>query len=276
MDNLERTFDSLASGLQDLSFPKVREWKQQHPGAKAVGFFPVYAPTELVHAAGMLPVLLSGAGDRLDIQHADSRFGSFICSIVKTTMEMAMTEHLEPFDALLFSSICDSARNLCFVIKRNYPQMYVDFLHLPHSTSETSIEFLAAEYRRVITEFERIGGLKISDDSLRHSISLYNQQRRLVRQLYELRAQKPHLLRAWESYVLIRSGNFIPMEEHIRILSDTLEMLPSRPGKKRDSIRVVVEGAFCEQPPLELIRLLENAGCDIVEDDLAIAQRWFT
>jgi benzoyl-CoA reductase subunit C len=39
---------------------------------------------------------------------------------------------------------------------------------------------------------------------------------------------------------------------------------------------VVVEGAFCEQPPLEVIRLLEAAGCDIVEDDLALAQRWFT
>jgi benzoyl-CoA reductase subunit C len=39
---------------------------------------------------------------------------------------------------------------------------------------------------------------------------------------------------------------------------------------------VVVEGSFCEQPPLEVIRLLEAAGCDIVEDDLTLAQRWFT
>lgn len=275
MDNIERTFDSLADLLQDLSFGSVRAWKEQHPGAKAVGFFPVYAPLELVHAAGMLPVLVSGAGDRLDIQHADSRFGSFICSIVKTTMEMAMTGHREPLDAFFFSSICDSARNLCFVVKRNFPQMYVDFIHLPHSTSETSIDFLAAEYRRVIAELERIGNTKISDDSLRHSIFLYNQQRRLVRRLYDLRAQSPHLLRAWESYILIRSGNFLPVEEHIRILSEMLEALPERPGRKRDSVRVVVEGAFCEQPPLELIRLLEAAGCDVVEDDLTLAHRWF-
>jgi benzoyl-CoA reductase subunit C len=270
-----RTFDSLATFVQDLSFPRVRSWKEQHPGGKAVAFFPVYAPVELVHAAGMLPVLLSGAGDRLDIQHADSRFGSFICSIVKTTMEMAMTGHLEPFDAFLFSSICDSARNLCFVIKRNFPQMHADFVHLPHSTSPSSADFLAAEYRRVIAELERLGGLTISDDSLRRSISLYNHQRRLVRKLYELRAQSPHLLRAWESYVLVRSGNFLPVEEHIPILHHMFQSLPARSGKKRDSIRVVVEGAFCEQPPLEVIRLLEAAGCDIVEDDLALAQRWF-
>jgi benzoyl-CoA reductase subunit C len=275
VDTLERTFDRLSELIQDLSFGTVRSWKEQHPAGKAIAFFPVYAPAELVHAAGMLPVQLSGAGDRLDIQHADSRFGSFICSIVKTTLEMAMTGHLEPFDAFLFSSICDSARNLCFVIKRNFPQLYVDFVHLPHSTSPSSVDFLAAEYRRIIAELERLGGLTVSDDSLRASISLYNRQRQLVRQLYELRTQNPEQLRAWESYVLVRSGNFLPVEEHIAELSHALEALSTRPGKKRDSIRVVVEGAFCEQPPLEVIRLLEEAGCDLVEDDLALSHRWF-
>jgi len=38
----------------------------------------------------------------------------------------------------------------------------------------------------------------------------------------------------------------------------------------------VIEGSFCEQPPVEIIRLIENAGCDVVEDDFTLAQRWFT
>jgi benzoyl-CoA reductase subunit C len=290
MKDFERTFDRLQAVLDDLSLGSVRTWKEQHKGGKAVAFFPVYAPVEIVHAAGMLPVLMSGAGDRLDIQHADSRFGSFICSVVKTTMEMAMTGHLEPLDAFLFSSICDSARNLCFVIKRNFPQMYVDFVHLPHSTSDASVDFLSEEYRtsdasvdflseeyrRVMAELEKLGGNLVRDEDLHRSIALYNEQRRLVRLLYELRARSPHLLRAWESYVLVRAGNFMPVEEHIDCLRHALESVSEREGKKRDSIRVVVEGSFCEQPPLEVIRLLENAGCDIVDDDFTLAQRWFT
>lgn len=275
-EEIERTFDHCLELLQDLSCASVRRWKEDHPGGKAVAFFPVYAPVELVHAAGMLPVLLSGAGDRLDIQYADARFGSFICSIVKTTLEMAMTGHLEPFDAFLFSSICDSARNLCFVLKRNFPQMYADFLHLPHnSASQSSVDFLAQEYRRVLEELAKLGGSMPSDDALRHSIELYNQQRRLVAELYQLRAQSPHLLAAWESYVLVRAGNFLPVEEHIPMLRNTLAVVRDRPGKRRDSIRVVVEGAFCEQPPVEVIRMMEAAGCDIVEDDFVLAQRWF-
>src|SRR5581483_4665650 len=94
--------------IQDLNFTTVRKWKDQHPGAKAIGYFPVYAPLEIIDACGMLPVGLNGAGHQLDSQYADARFGSFICSIVKTTREMGMTKHLTPFDRLLLSTVCES------------------------------------------------------------------------------------------------------------------------------------------------------------------------
>jgi benzoyl-CoA reductase subunit C len=273
---MERTFDRCTNVLEDLQFRAVREWKQTQPGRKAVAYFPVYAPCELIHAAGMLPVGLSGAGDRLDIQHADARFGSFICSIVKTTLEMGLTGHLEPFDGFLFSTICDSARNLCFVMKRNFPSMYVDFIHLPHNPScEATATFLAEEYRRICASLERLSGRKIEEDDLRASIALYNRDRALIRELYELRASEPQLVRAWESYVLVRAGNFMPVEEHVALLADIIPQLRARDIRKRDSIRIVVEGSFCEQPPLALIRMVEEAGCYIVGDDFTIGQSWF-
>jgi benzoyl-CoA reductase subunit C len=262
--------------IADLTFERIHRWRDQHPGARVIGYFPVYAPTEIIHAAGMLPVGLSGGGDRLDLQHADARFGSFICSIVKTTMEMGMRELLKGFDGILFSSICDSARNLCFVMKRNFPDLYLDFLHLPHNpSSPASVDFLASEYRRLIQELERIGGQQITAAGLQRAIALYNRNRQLIRNLYAFRAQKPHLLRAWESYVLVRAGNFMPVEEHNSLLEESLEQLSQRSGKPRDSIRVVVEGAFCEQPPLDLIKLVEDAGCYLVDDDFVIGQSWF-
>ncbi len=267
----ERTFDMCC----DLNFSAVREWKLSHPGGKVVAYFPVYAPVELIHAAGMLPVGLSGAGDRLDIQHADARFGSFICSIVKTTLEMGMAGHLAPFDGFLFSTICDSARNLCFVMKRNFPMMYVDFLHLPHNpSSPAAAQFLTEEYRRIRVELERLGG-EINDDALRHSIALYNRNRALIRELYQLRTRVPQQVPTSELYQLIRMGNFLPVEEHTVRLETALAEFQSSTAKPRDSIRIVVEGSFCEQPPLTLIRLVEDAGCYIVDDDFVIGQNWF-
>jgi benzoyl-CoA reductase subunit C len=254
----------------------VRRWKESHPGGRAIAYFPVYAPVELIHAAGMLPVCVSGAGDRIDIQHADARFGSFICSIVKTTLEMGLTAHLDCMDGFLFSTICDSARNLCFVMKRNFPQMYVDFVHLPHNpSSPATATFLSEEYRRILFELEKLAGHKVTDDDIRGSIALYNRSRQLIRELYEMRAREPHLVRAWESYLLVRAGNLMPVEEHIAILEEALPALRARNLKKRDSIRIAVEGSFCEQPPLVLIKMIEEAGCYIVTDDFNIGQSWF-
>lgn len=276
MSTFERSFEQCQELITDLSLERVHRWKDKHRDAKVIGYFPVYAPVEIIHAAGMLPVGLSGGGDRLDIQHADARFGSFICSIVKTTLEMGLREHLKVFDGILFSSICDSARNLCFIMKRNFSDLYVDFLHLPHNpSSAASIDFLSGEYRRLINELERLGGKKITETSLQHAVSLYNHNRQLIRSLYALRAHKPHLIGAWESYVLIRAGNFMPVEEHNCLLTEALEQSLQRSGKQRDSIRVVIEGAFCEQPPLDLIRLVEDAGCYLVDDDFVIGRSWF-
>lgn len=273
---MERTFERCAELVQDIRFTAVRDWKSRHPGRAAVAYFPVYAPVEIIHAAGMLPVCLSGAGDRLDVQYADARFGSFICSIIKTTTELALTGHLEPFEAFLFSTICDSARNLCFVLKRNFPQTYYDFIHLPQNpSSKATAGFLTSEYRRIVANLEKISGLSVREEDLRRSIALYNHSRSLVRELYQARARSPQLISAWESYVLVRAGNFLPVEEHIVMMKNVLDQLPARPRKGRDSIRVVVEGSFCEQPPLELIKLIEQAGCYIVEDDFTLGQRWF-
>ena len=274
---LERTFDKYAEIAQDLSLAEVRRWKQEHPGAKAIGYFPVYAPMEIIHACGMLPVGLNGAGDRLDIQHADARFGSFICSIVKTSLEMAMTGHFEPLDGVLFSTICDSARNLCYVIKRNFPHMYVDFLHLPQNPgSPATVEFLRGEYVRLLEELQKLGARQATENALRHAIELYNENRALLRKLYAFRAASPHLLRTWELYTLMRAGNFVPVETHNEWLREAMHELPARSGKPRDSIRIVIEGSFCEQPPLDLIKLTEEAGCYVMDDDFILGRRWFT
>jgi benzoyl-CoA reductase subunit C len=263
--------------IQDVNFATVRRWKDKHPGSKAIGYFPVYAPVELIHACGMLPVGLHGAGDQLDIQYADARFGSFICSVIKTTLELGLTKHLAPFDGLLFSSICDSARNLCFVMKRNFPDIYTDFLHLPHNpNSEASTTFLISEYERLLKNLEQLGDVRFNERALGDSIELYNDNRRLTRQLYDERARNPHLIRTSEAYALVRAGNFLPVEEHTALLRQTFHELPKREGKQRDSIRIVVEGSFCEQPPLDLIRIIEEAGCYIVDDDFVLGPRWFT
>ncbi|MDR7465491.1 MAG: 2-hydroxyacyl-CoA dehydratase, partial [Armatimonadota bacterium] len=68
----------------------------------------------------------------------------------------------------------------------------------------------------------------------------------------------------------------MPVEEHLPLLEAALRKIPGRTAKRQDRIRVVVEGAFCEQPPVDLIAAIEQAGCYLLDDDLLLGWRWFT
>ena len=78
-----------ARGLyEDLDFNGVRTWLEQNPGAKAVGYLPVYAPRELIHACGMLPVGIHGAGDQMEIIKGDAFYQSYICHLPRSVAEL--------------------------------------------------------------------------------------------------------------------------------------------------------------------------------------------
>ena len=188
MTTVENFVSHYREPIETYPLELAADWKKKHPEKKLVGCYPVYSPVELIHAAGMLPVGVIGAGNRLEIAHADSRFQSFICSIVKSTLELGLTGKLDFLDGIVFHSICDPARNLGSVFKRNFPDLMVEYIHFPQNmASPHTIDYLIAEYKRLNASYEQLSGKKITDEALRKSIALYNTQRRLVRELYTSR-----------------------------------------------------------------------------------------
>jgi benzoyl-CoA reductase subunit C len=255
----------------------AQRWKEEHPGARAVAAYPVWAPAEIIHAAGMLPLALLGGGASVELTHADARFQSFVCSIAKSTLELGFQGLLDGVDGFVFSNICDVARNLGSIYQRNFPGAFVEYLHLPqNSTSPGVARYLAAELRRLAAGFERAFGLRVTEEALAGSIATYNTLRARVRALYALRIAQPHALATTELYAVLRAAALAPPEVAIARLDALLAGLPERAGRPRDCLRVVVEGAFCEQPPPGLLQVLEEAGCYVVEDDLLLGWRWFT
>ena len=254
--------------LEDTTFPTVRRWRQV--GGKVVGHFQVYFPEEIVHAAGILPFKVRGA--QIEAVQADSRFGSYLCSILKTSLELALSNRVE-FDMFVTHPICDAARNLGAVWGRNFPYP-CQILYLPqNANSPAAIAYLRNEYARLQRNIETIAGRPVKEDDLRHSITVYNRNRGLIRKLYAIKRETPWLVSADEAYVLVAIGGMIPREEHNELLAIVLPMLAARPNKKQDKIRLVFEGGFCEQPPLDLIRAIGRS-CYVVDDDLLIGLRW--
>ncbi len=254
--------------LEDTDFPTVRRWRDD--GGKVVGHFQVYFPEEIVHAAGLLPFRVRGAP--VEPLQSDSRFGSYLCSIIKTSLELALSNRVR-LDLFVTHPICDAARNLAGVWGRN-ADYRCEILYLPqHATSVHAPDYLKGEYARLLAEVEELAGHRVGDESLRASIEVYNENRALLRELYVIKRETPWLIAADEAYVLTAIGGLLLREEHNEILRTVLPMVRERQTRKLDRIRVVMEGGFCEQPPLDLIRAVARS-CYVVDDDLLIGLRW--
>jgi benzoyl-CoA reductase subunit C len=273
----ENTVEQCVDATESLDFAEAKAWKRDGAGRALVGCFPVYSPVEIYHAAGALPVGLLGGGNRIEIAHADARFQSFVCSIVKSTLELGMTGKLDDFDGLVFHSICDPARNLASVYARNFPNMKVEYIHFPQRIgADDATTYLAAEYARVAEWAAELTGHTPSADDLKDSMALYDAIRANIRTLYAIRAAGPHVLSTRELYALVRYGYVVPPQRHLRVLERAIEQLGARGGKPKDRARVVIVGSFCEQPPLDLIASIESAGCYIMDDDFLLGRRFFT
>jgi benzoyl-CoA reductase subunit C len=256
--------------VEDPDYPTVQRWRDS--GGKVVGHFQVYFPEEIAHAAGMLPIKMRGAP--VEPTAAESHFGSYLCSILKTSLELVLSNRLG-LDMFVSHPICDAARNLAAIWGRNYSYP-CQILYLPQNpNSKHSVTYLRDEYGRLKRVIESIADREVSDADLARSIEVFNTNRELLRQLYEIKRTTPWLVTADEAYCLTSVGGMIPREEHNALLNTVLPRLRERSLKQQDRIRVVFEGGFCEQPPLDLIRMLGRT-CYVVDDDLLIGLRWLT
>jgi len=254
--------------IEDPTYPTVKAWRAR--GGRVLGHFQVYFPEEIAHAARMLPVKIRGGHSEgiTTSQH----FGSYLCSILKTSFEIALDGHLE-LDLFVSHPICDGARNLAGIWGRNFPYK-AQVLHLPQNpNSAGAVPFLRAEYQRLAEDIVEAGGEPVSDEALRNSIAIYNRSRRLMRELYALRRERPWQLSADESLALIGLAGFLPREEFNALLDYVLPLIAARPGRRQDKMRVIIEGGFCEIPPFDLLQAVSRS-CYVVDDDLFIGTRY--
>jgi benzoyl-CoA reductase subunit C len=266
--SLDEIFYACRELVEDATFPTVRRWREQ--GGKVVGHFQVYCPEEIAHAAGMLPVKVRGAP--VDPNLSDSHFGSYLCSILKTALEVALKGDLE-LDLFVSHPICDAARNLAAIWGRNFDYP-CQILYLPQNpNSKHSATYLRDEYDRMRRVIEEVASVKVTDEGLAQSIGVFNENRRLLRELYDIKRETPWLVAAEDAYCLVSMGGLIPREEHNALLTAVLPQIRARDARREDRIRVVFEGAFCEQPPLDLVRMLGRT-CYVVDDDFLIGLRW--
>jgi benzoyl-CoA reductase subunit C len=237
---------------------------------------PIYIPSEILHAQGVLPVGLMGARDDLEIIKGDAYYQSYICHIPRSTIELGLNGSLDCLDGVIFPAICDVIRNLSGMWQTLFPGKLVRYLDVPQNFDPAiGGRFYRDELESLAADLTARGARPYDPAALAASIGLYNSLRRTVRDLYALRHREPWKVPTSELYLLLRATLVLPAEDALAMLEQYrgfVEEITDR--QPLDQARVLLTGSFCEQPPIGLIRTLERSGCYIVDDDFVQVHRW--
>jgi benzoyl-CoA reductase subunit C len=120
---------------------------------------------------------------------------------------------------------------------------------------------------------EEFVGHSISNEQLRHSITLANENRSLLREFYRQRAQDPGKFSGAEILTLVKTAAFLPKEEHTARLKELLYLAGERQPFLQDRVRLFLVGSVCDQS--QIFDLFEAGGVSIAGDDLCSGWRYF-
>ncbi|MFC1970148.1 2-hydroxyacyl-CoA dehydratase [Chloroflexota bacterium] len=248
----------------------AQEWKQR-TGGKIMGYFCSYTPEELVYAAGILPVRILGGHEPQDVTERYS-FSHF-CPLSRDCLAQGLIGRYQYLDGITMSHGCMHMRQSFYSWGRNVPVSYSYYLYMPQNVQSQRAKDCftedIAEFKRSLEEWT---GKPIPQKALDKAIEVYNLNRRLMREIYDLRRSDAPAVSGSEATDMVLSSMFMDKAEHNQLLETVLKELPRRDQDSERGARLMVIGS--EVDP-EFINLLESSGAQVVTDDTCTGSRYF-
>jgi benzoyl-CoA reductase/2-hydroxyglutaryl-CoA dehydratase subunit BcrC/BadD/HgdB len=247
---------------------------------KIVGYYCTYIPEELLHAANLFPYRIRATGNK-DTDLADIYMVRFTCSFVRSTLHLALQGVYDFLDGFVVCNSCDHSRRMfeLFDLKvfnrqgfdKHVPRFY---LALPHIISPEGFEWYNQEVKEFKIELEKAYDIKtISDEDLKNSIAIYNKNRRLLREIHELRILERPKLTGSEALQISMANSSVPKEIANNELERILDKLKTSEEIKTNDKRILLVGSVVDN--IDFTQLVENSGAIIVSDFLCFGTRSF-
>ncbi|MFC1819869.1 2-hydroxyacyl-CoA dehydratase subunit D [Thermodesulfobacteriota bacterium] len=251
----------------------AREWKKK--GGRVVGYYCDSVPEELILAAGFFPLRITGDPGE-GTEEIDKYLESFYEGFVRTSLNMLLTGKYDFLDFLVIPRARDSVAqmysHLCQIQSLNPEVKLPVFYFLPQIQNRSYMsQFYNGE--RILDlkkNLEEWAGKKITDKALSQAIATTNENRMLLKQVTELRADEPPRISGVEALQIIGSSMFMLKSEHNKLLREFLNGADKLPA--RDGTRLFIEASPLDS--LKFYEVVESCKATVVSEDNCWGNRY--
>lgn len=250
--------------------------KEGHP---VVGTFCVYAPEEIIVAAGGACVGLCG-GSQGSIPDAEKVLPRNICPLVKSAYGFKagrICPYFQTVDFVYGETTCDAKKKTWELLDRLVPT-YV--MEIPQMKKAKDRELWLAEIHAFKDKVDSLCGKKSTEADLAVAIRVINDKRRALQRLTRLRAATPAPISGKDALLIEQIASYdepVRFTRELNALCEELEgRVKSRAGAlPTDAPRVMVSGTPMALPNWKVHNLVETAGAVVVNEESCIGTRYF-
>lgn len=240
----------------------AEDWKKR-TGGKVFGYFETYMPEEIVYAAGILPVRLLAkhkADDVTDKQMYGNCYGT------KDILNQFVKGDYNYIDGVINAEGCQWVFLTFKNIINNNPDYFNHYVFVPdYPDTRTSKSLLRSELAVFKEHIEEWTGKEITEADIDNAIDVYNTNRKLMRQIYELRKADKSVILGSEAMEVMLACQVMDKAEANIMLAEFIEEIQNREPYK-DMMRFMLVGS--ETWDVELEKVVESLGANIVIDEL--------
>lgn len=264
-------FETL-KGQVDNAHDYARAWKEK-TGGKVIGYFCTYAPEELMYAAGVLPVRILGNREPQSVTEPHI-FGMY-CPWCRDCLAQGLMGRYDYLDGIMIAHSCLHIRQTFSSWKHHLSPGYSYYLPMPnHVQSPRAVPYLTKELQDFKKSLEDWTGKTITNDDLENAIEVYDTNRRMMRQIYEVRKEPVVRVNGTEAMYMVLASQTQDKAEQNGELKKIIESLPARkPVKDSAGVRLMNIGS--EQNDPDFVAMIESLHATVVIDEHCGGTRYF-
>ncbi|UCB43763.1 MAG: 2-hydroxyacyl-CoA dehydratase [Dehalococcoidales bacterium] len=257
------------------TFPKTKEIQElKQEGKKVFGWLCTYVPEEIIHAAGALPIRITGCSEEQELDDANAYLYINNCSFSRSCLQMGLKGEYDYVDGVIAGSTCDGARRLFDLWSHYLRAPFHHILTVPRKYTERAHRLYYEQVSQFKTLLEQHLGIEITDEALVKSITVFNESRELLKRLYELRKLDLPPITGAETMEVLNTSFRMPKELFNHYLHQLLDELAGSKIAHPSRARLMVTGSTMNNP--EFLRSIEELGGLVVTDELCTSTRYWS
>jgi benzoyl-CoA reductase/2-hydroxyglutaryl-CoA dehydratase subunit BcrC/BadD/HgdB len=265
--------DGLATVEQYYNHYGLRAKELKNEGKRIVGYLSALVPVEILTAAGVVCVRLKGAVSET-ITKADAYMETIVCPFVRNVFDSVLKGKYDYLDGLVLPHLCDSMSRTPDIWSYTLQLPYFHYLNMPHVTDGPSLDLTKELFRIFIRSLESMTGKKISDADLAQAITVHNENREVMRELYSLRRFDVPLISGVEMMKVLVAAMSLPVEESTALVKAVTKEVKDRPNKAAPrQARIMVMADQIDD--IAIADTIESAGAWMVMDDISIGSKMY-